>query len=112
MLSPIWAKVPEHMEQLTDVKEVERLLGANSLHGVRGMSSSCEEPLLVSVAQGEKSQTKEQPASFYALPLPGASQHAPVEMRTCWECALCDWSHHSCSQEAEHTPVLRSLPSL
>lgn len=54
MLSPIWAKVPEHMEQLTDVKEVERLLGANSLHGVRGMSSSCEEPLLVSVGTGRE----------------------------------------------------------
>lgn len=54
MLSPVWAKVPEHMEQLTDVKEVERLLGANSLHGVRGMSSSCEEPLLVSVGTGRE----------------------------------------------------------
>lgn len=54
MLSPVRAKVPELREQLTDVKEVERLLGVNSLHGVRGMPSSCEEPLLVSGGTGRE----------------------------------------------------------
>lgn len=27
--------------------------------------------------------------------------HQLVHMRTCWKCALSDWSHHSCSQAAD-----------